>query len=93
LTSSRPGGTVALVGKGFEAYAFVKESVDGAKLLEKLRKDLGRDDEYVARTRAKLANPGFAASAPAEVVAKERGKLEEAERRAGKYRQYLEELS
>jgi valyl-tRNA synthetase len=92
-TSSRPAGTVALVGKGFEAYAFVKESVDGAKLLEKLRKDVSKDDEYVTRTRAKLANAGFTASAPPEVVAKERGKLEEAERRAGKYRQYLEELA
>ena len=50
-------------------------------------------DAIVARTRAKLANSGFTSSAPAEVVAKEREKLEEAERRAGKYRQYLEELS
>ncbi len=92
-TEVRPAGTVALVGKGFEAYAFVKESVDAAKLLEKLRKDVDKDEQYAARTRAKLANPGFTASAPAEVVAKEREKLEEAERRAGKYRQYLEELA
>jgi valyl-tRNA synthetase len=92
-TASRPGGTVALVGRGFEAYAFVKESVDAAKLLEKLRKDVDKDEQYAARTRAKLANPGFTGSAPAEVVAKEREKLEEAERRAGKYRHYLEELA
>jgi valyl-tRNA synthetase len=90
---SRPAGTVALVGKGLEAYAFVKESVDAGKLVEKLRKDIGKDEEYIARTRAKLANPGFTASAPAEVVAKEREKLGDAERRSGKYRQYLEELS
>ena len=75
-TASRPGGTVALVGKGFEAYAFVKESVDPGRLLEKLRKDLAKDEEYVGRTSAKLANPGFTASAPAEVVAKEREKLD-----------------
>jgi valyl-tRNA synthetase len=92
-TAARPGGTVALVGRGFEAYAFVKESVDSAKLLEKLRKDADKDEQYAARTRAKLANAGFTSSAPAEVVAKEREKLEEAERRAGKYRQYLEELA
>ena len=91
--ASRPEGTVALVGKGFEAYAFVKESVDAGRLLEKLRKDLDKDGQYIERTRAKLANAGFTTSAPAEVVAKEREKLEEAERRAGKYRQYLEELS
>jgi len=91
--ATRPAGTVALVGKGFEAYAFVKESVDGAKLLDKLRKDLGKDEEFIKRATAKLGNAGFTASAPAEVVAKEREKLEDAERRAGKYRQYLEELA
>jgi valyl-tRNA synthetase len=91
--ASRPEGAVAMIGRGFEAYAFVKESVDPGKLLEKLRKDLEKDEAYAARTGAKLSNPGFVASAPAEVVAKEREKLEEAERRMGKYRQYLEELS
>ena len=92
-TDTRPAGTVALVGRGFEAYAFVKESVDAAKLLEKLRKDVDKDEQYAARTRAKLANTGFTGSAPPEVVAKEREKLEEAERRAGKYRHYLQELA
>jgi len=91
--SSRPAGAVALVGKGFEAYALVKESVDGARLVEKLRKDIKKDEEFVARTRAKLSNQGFVSSAPAEVVAKEREKLADSERRSGKYRQYLEELS
>jgi valyl-tRNA synthetase len=91
--SSRPAGTVALVGRGFEAYAFVKESVDAAKLLEKLRKDVAKDEAYSERARAKLGNSGFTTSAPAEIVSKEREKLEEAQRRAGKYRQYLEELS
>ena len=82
-----------MVGRGFEAYAYIKESVDPAKLLEKLRRDVEKDEQYAARARAKLANAGFTGSAPAEVVAKEREKLEEAERRAGKYRQYIEELS
>jgi valyl-tRNA synthetase len=91
--SSRPAGAVALVGRGFEAYAFVKESVDPAQLIAKLRKDIKKDEEYIERTKAKLANAGFTASAPAEIVAKEREKLGEAERRSGKYRQYLEELS
>ena len=91
--SSRPEGSVALVGRGFEAYAFVKESVDGQKLVEKLRKDASKDEEYAARAKAKLANPGFSSSAPPEVVAREREKLDEALRRAKKYRQYLEELA
>ena len=89
----RPAGTVALVGVGFEAYAFVKESVDVGKLLEKLRKEMERDRAFAERTQAKLANAGFTASAPAEVVAREREKLEETLRRSGKYEQYIEELS
>jgi len=89
----RPEGTVALVGKGFEAYAFVKESVDTAKLVEKLRKEIERDKAYVERTRAKLANPGFLSSAPADIVAREREKLEETERKVGKYEHYVEELA
>jgi valyl-tRNA synthetase len=92
LADSRPAGTIALVGKGFEAYAFVKDAVDAAKLTDKLRKEIERDRAYCERTRAKLANPGFLGSAPAEVVAKEREKLEESDRRSAKYEHYLEEL-
>lgn len=91
--SARPEGAVALVGRGFEAYAFVKESIDAARLVEKLRKDIAKDEQYAVRARAKLDNPGFSSSAPPEVVAKEREKLEEAQRRMGKYKQYLMELS
>ena len=92
--ASRPEGTVALVGRGFEAYAFVKESVDAgeapreaAQGRSRRTSSTSRGPEPSSRTRASPL------SAPAEVVAKEREKLEEAERRAGKYRQYLEELS
>lgn len=92
FVAAKPAGAVALVGKGFEAYAFVKESVDAAKLVEKFRKDIEKDGQYLERTRAKLANAAFAASAPPEVVAREREKLEETERRAAKLAQYVEEL-
>jgi valyl-tRNA synthetase len=92
-SSSRPEGTVALVGRGFEAYAFVKESVDRREASREAAQGRGEGRAVRRAARAKLANEGFTGSAPAEVVAKEREKLEEAERRAGKYRQYLEELS
>jgi valyl-tRNA synthetase len=90
---SRPSGAVALVGRGFEAYAQVREAVDTGRLVEKLRREIERDRQYAERTKAKLSNPGFLDSAPAEVVAKEREKLAEAERRSGKYIQYIEELA
>jgi valyl-tRNA synthetase len=93
FAEARPSGAVALVGKGFEAYAAVRESVDAAKLVEKLRRDIDKDQQYIVRTRAKLSNEGFVNSAPAEVVERERGKLVEAERRSAKLAQYVEELS
>ncbi len=93
FVAAKPAGAVALVGRGFEAYAFVKESVDAAKLVEKFRKDIEKDNQYLERTRAKLANEGFVASAPAEVVAREREKLAETERRVAKLAQYVEELA
>ena len=93
VVESRPSGTVALVGRGFEAFAFVKEAVDSAKLVEKLRKNIERDRQFAQRTEAKLANPGFVSGAPAEVVAKERDKLEEARRRADTYSRYVEDLT
>ena len=82
-----------MVGKGFESYALVKESVDAEKLTAKLKKDIEKDGQFIARTKGKLGNSGFVASAPAEIVAKEREKLEEAERRVAKLTQYVEELS
>ncbi|MBL8965497.1 MAG: class I tRNA ligase family protein, partial [Spirochaetaceae bacterium] len=93
FVAAKPAGAVALVGRGFEAYAFVKESVDAAKLVEKFRKDIEKDNQYLERTRSKLANEGFVASAPAEVVARERDKLAETERRVAKLAQYVEELA
>ena len=93
FVSGRKAGGIAIVGVGFEAYAMVKEAVDGAKLVEKFRKDIEKDRQYIERTRAKLSNPGFTASAPAEIVEREREKLAEAERRTVKLTQYVEELS
>ncbi len=93
IVDAKPEGAIALVGHGFEVYAFVKESVDADRLVEKFRKDMEKDSMYLERTRAKLANAGFVASAPADVVAREREKLEETERRVRKLAQYVEELT
>ena len=93
FTATKPQGAIALVGVGFEAYALVKESVDAIKLVEKFRKDIEKDVQYIERTRAKLGNQGFVSSAPAEVVQREREKLAEAERRSAKLAEYVEELS
>ena len=91
--SPRPAGAVALVGKGFELFVHVKELVDSAKLIAKLEKDMQRESAFAAKVRAKLANPAFVTSAPAEIVAQEREKCAEAESKVAKLRHYVEELA
>ncbi|HUX40503.1 MAG TPA: valine--tRNA ligase [Rectinemataceae bacterium] len=86
-------GAVGMAGPGFEAWAYVREVVDIPKLVAKLGKDADKEAQYVDRTKAKLANEAFVNSAPAEIVAKEREKLAEAERRVARLRQYAEELA
>jgi valyl-tRNA synthetase len=93
FVQAKPTGAVGLAGTGFEAWAFVRESVDPAKLFEKLRKEIDKDAAYVERAKAKLSNEGFASSAPAEVVAREREKLAEAERHVLRLTQYMEDLA
>ncbi|HEY9053706.1 MAG TPA: valine--tRNA ligase [Rectinemataceae bacterium] len=91
--AGRSAGTVALVGKGFELYCKVGDIVDGAKLVEKFRKDMVREKEFADRLSAKLANEAFLRSAPPEIVEQERAKLAAAVAKAGKLGRYVEELS
>jgi len=93
FVEAKPAGAVGLSGSGFEAWAFVRDAVDVEKLRKKLGADIEKEGQYVDRTRAKLANDGFVSSAPAEVIAREREKLVEAERRVGRLGQYLGELA
>ncbi|MFA5852589.1 MAG: hypothetical protein WC820_07810, partial [Spirochaetales bacterium] len=67
--------------------------VDSAKLIAKLDKDIQRESAFASKVRAKLANPAFVSSAPAEIVEQERGKCAEAESKVAKLRRYVEELS
>nr|MDA8410991.1 hypothetical protein [Treponema sp.] len=90
---SRGSGAVGMAGPGFQAWAFVREVVDLPKLIAKLGKDADKEAQYVEKTRVKLSNEAFVKSAPADIVAKEREKLAEAERRVARLRQYAEELA
>ncbi|HWR13167.1 MAG TPA: valine--tRNA ligase [Rectinemataceae bacterium] len=91
--SPKPIGAVALVGKGFELHIHVKDVVDSGKLIAKLDKDIQRESAFAAKVKAKLSNPAFVASAPADIVAQERTKGAEAESKVTKLRHYVEELS
>jgi valyl-tRNA synthetase len=85
-------GTIPVVGSGFEAFVHVRELLDLDRENARLAKELSGLGELVQRTRAKLGNAAFLDKAPAEVVAKEREKLEELARRQEKIRGYLRDL-
>lgn len=93
LVDAKPAGSLALAGRGFECYVFAREAVDAAQLAARFRKEAEKERQFAERVAAKLANGGFAASAPAEVVAKEREKLEAATARADKLERYLADLA
>ncbi|MBU0927699.1 MAG: valine--tRNA ligase [Spirochaetes bacterium] len=93
FVESKPAGALALAGRGFEAYVYAREAVDFAQLAARFAKEAEKERSYVERTKAKLGNEAFVASAPADVVEKERQKLKDAEIRAAKLERYLADLA
>jgi len=90
--SAKPQGALALAGKGFEVYVFAKEAVDTAALAARFKKEADKERQFAERMGAKLSNESFINSAPAEIVAAERAKLEEARTRVSKLDSYLVDL-
>jgi valyl-tRNA synthetase len=89
--ADRKGG-IPVVGSGFEAFVHIRELIDVARETARLSKELAGLESLTERTRLKLDNPAFVQKAPAEVVAKERAKLEEFARRREKIQGYLQDL-
>jgi valyl-tRNA synthetase len=85
-------GAIPVVGSGFEAFVQIRELIDVARESARLSKELAGLESLTERTRLKLDNPAFVQKAPAEVVAKERAKLEEFARRRDKIQGYLQDL-
>ncbi|HOX91995.1 MAG TPA: class I tRNA ligase family protein, partial [Spirochaetales bacterium] len=89
---SKPEGSLALAGRGYECYAYAREAVDISALALRFRKEAEKENAFADKVDAKLSNAGFANSAPPEVIAKEREKLEAARTRAAKLLKYVGEL-
>jgi valyl-tRNA synthetase len=82
-------GYLAAVGAGFEAFAFIRDVIDIPQERERLKKEIRKAQEYSAQTAKKLENQGFLSKARPEVVAEQRAKKEDSDRRAAKMREYL----
>ncbi|WP_145010586.1 valine--tRNA ligase [Pseudomonas oryzihabitans] len=78
-----PMSATTLVGE-MEVLVPMAGLIDKDAELTRLDKEIGRLDGEVKRVGGKLANEGFVAKAPAEVLEKERAKLAEAEQALAK---------
>jgi len=74
-----PGSALAVVGRS-ELYVMLAGVVDFAGERVRLDKEVRRANEQIVFLEAKLGRPDFVERAPAEVVAKERERLDEQRR-------------
>jgi len=87
------GGSVAVVGKGFEAYVYILNAIDVGAQVKRLEKDIQKSEKALAQSSGKLQNRGFLENAGEDIIQKERDKKEELERKIAKMKGYVEELS
>lgn len=91
FVDSKPARSIGTVGTGFEAFIMIDESINIDQLRAHFQKDLEKTMSEASKIEAKLGGK-FAEHAPAELVAAEREKLENAKRRIEKLTSYLETL-
>ena len=91
FVEAKPASSVGTVGKGFEAFILVDESINKDQLIARFKKEIEQETVWVKRSEAKL-NGNFAQHAPAEVVQQERDKMEESKRKIEKLESYIASL-
>ncbi len=91
FVSQKPDNSIGTVGNGFEAFLIVDESVNKEQLVARFTKEIETEKGYAAKSIAKLSGK-FAEHAPAEVVAAEKEKLEQSNRRIEKLESYIKSL-
>lgn len=91
LESKPPQAASAVLG-GVEVYLPLRGLLDLDKEIARVEKEMDQANKELARLEGKLNNQGFVAKAPAEVVAKEREKLEGVKARIEALQVRLQEL-
>jgi valyl-tRNA synthetase len=93
-----PAGSIGLTGgragdkTDFVAFVFIAGAVDLGALRQKFDREIEKDRKFAAGLTARLGNEKFLQNAPAELVAGEKLKLEEAARRVERLGSYLRDL-
>jgi valyl-tRNA synthetase len=86
-------GSLGLVGRGWEARAAILNMIDVQKQQSRVQKELTKFQQLVKTLESKLANQGFLAGAPEEVVRAERERLAEYTKTVAILERHQSELS
>jgi valyl-tRNA synthetase len=81
------------VGQDLEIYVPLAGLIDVDAERERLGKELARTDQELSSVLRKLENPNFVAKAPAEVVEKDRARVEELQARKTKLQENIDRLA
>jgi valyl-tRNA synthetase len=91
--TARPSGAIGLVAQGFEIFVFISDAVDMGVLKQKFNRELEKDRKFTGGLAAKLGNGQFLKNAPPELVAGEKVKLAEAQKRMEKLEAYIRDMA
>lgn len=97
--AARPSGAIGLTGQGgqtrpgFEIFVFLADAVNMGVLKQKFLRELEKDRGFAGGLEAKLANEQFLANAPPELVAGEKAKLGDLQKRIKKLESYIRDMA
>lgn len=87
----KPEQTIGMVGKGFEVFMHISESIDLSQLKMRFEKEALKEEAFINKVAAKLKG-NFAKNAPEEIVRNEKEKMEASSTRLKTLRSYIEAL-
>ncbi|MEN6414332.1 MAG: valine--tRNA ligase [Veillonellales bacterium] len=93
VNDTKPENAMTAVVSGVEIYLPLKGLIDIEKETARLNKEMAGLQRDLARIAGKLSNAGFAAKAPAEVIAKEKAKQTEFQEKCVAIKERLEYLA
>jgi valyl-tRNA synthetase len=91
FVEAKPASSIGTVGKGFEAFILVDESINKEQLIARFQKTIEKEQGYARMSENKL-NGNFAKHAPANLVEEEKERLAESQRKIKTLESYLKEL-
>ena len=92
FVDAKPASSIGTVGKGFEAFVLVDETINKEQLLTRFQKALEKEQGYARMSENKL-NGNFAQHAPANLVQEERDRLAESQKKIAVLESYIKELN